>query len=413
MQPLTKHGARVDARGQGEVNRPPVDERRALASVGVQFWMNGVIIASFIPRLPEIRTRLGIEVDQLGLLLTFGVVGGLAASAVCGSLIDRFGTKTIMTVASLGVVGTIPLLGFATSVVSFVMVLIALQFLDVLIDVPMNLQGSWLSARRRVPVMNRLHGLWSVGNVSGGLLATVAASRVDLEVHLLAVGGLLLLAMTYVVPGLLRDDQRYRPPGSADRVSPSADGQEPQPTTRNLMTIAMFAALGALAIVAEIVPSDWAAIRLVDDLQVAPGLAGLGFVAFTVGMVVGRLGGDAAAARIGERRLSRSAIAVSTAGLAVASLAPSAPVAVAGFFVAGLGTAVIFPVLYDRAARSSGRPGQVLGAMTAGIRVGLLAIPVSVGTLASGPLTVGQAMVVVGLPAAGLLWCLSWIAERP
>ena len=34
-------------------------------------------------------------------------------------------------------------------------------FVDVLVDISMNLQGSWISARRHTPVMNRLHGLWS------------------------------------------------------------------------------------------------------------------------------------------------------------------------------------------------------------------------------------------------------------
>ena len=39
---------------------------------------------------------------------------------------------------------------------------------DVLVDVSMNMQASWLSARRHTPVMNRLHGLWSLGTVVGG-----------------------------------------------------------------------------------------------------------------------------------------------------------------------------------------------------------------------------------------------------
>ena len=43
-------------------------DRRALRSVGLQFLINGVVFASFIPRFPEIRDRLDISLDTLGLL---------------------------------------------------------------------------------------------------------------------------------------------------------------------------------------------------------------------------------------------------------------------------------------------------------------------------------------------------------
>lgn len=393
------------------VHDPTVADRRALRSVAVQFWMNGVVIASFIPRLPEIRDRLGIGVDQLGLLLTSGVVGGLAASALCGRAIDRFGTRGVMTAASAATIAVIPLLGLARTTLAFLAVLVALQFFDVLIDVPMNLQGAWLSARRETPVINRLHGMWSVGNVTGGVVAVLAASRISLELHLVLVSLGLLGALLYIVPGLPRVDD-------AATSTPADDGAgvaAPAPVLGRDRTrlLATFAVLGALAIVTEIGPADWAAIRLVDDVGLDPSTAAIGFVAFTVGMVIGRFGGDSVSARVGRLRMFRWAIVVSAVGLLIAGLASQSAVAITGFLIAGLGTAVIFPGLYDLAARAPGRPGDVLGAMTAGIRVGVLVVPVTVGRLASGPLGVGQAMLIVGLPAAAGLWALSWIGERP
>jgi len=64
-------------------------------------------------------------------------------------------------------------------------VLAVLAFLDVVIDIAMNMQGSVLSARRATPVMNRLHGMWSVGTVvSGSAAAAMAAQSVPLLWHL-------------------------------------------------------------------------------------------------------------------------------------------------------------------------------------------------------------------------------------
>ncbi len=380
-------------------------ERRALRAVATQFWVNGMVFSSFIPRLPEIRDRLDLGLGTVGLLLTLGSVGGLLGSAACGRLIERYGTRTVMVAGSVGLVATLPTIGLAPSGVAFLAALLALHFFDVLTDVTMNMQGSWLSARRSTPVMNRLHGLWSVGTVVGGGMATIAADVVSLRIHLLVVALVLLAAVVYVGPRLLVVDQRDEAAGDEPAGAVAADAADVSTRPAGRWRLPMlFAVFGALAIAIEVVPADWAAFRLTEDLGVSPGVAGVGFVASTTGMVIGRFGGDALAARIGAVRLLQLGAALSGFGLLVASVAPVPALVVVALVVAGIGAAVVFPGLYDRAASAPGRPGAVLGAMTAGIRVGLLAVPVAVGTLADlDALTVGEAMALVSVPAALVL----------
>jgi len=375
-------------------------ENRALRSVAIQFWVNGVVFASFIPRLPEIRGHLDIELAELGVLLTIGSLGGLAGSAVCGRLIERLGTKSVMTLGAFGMVMVLPVIGLAGTPLVLLGALMALQLFDVFTDVAMNLQGSWLSGHRTVPVINRLHGLWSLGTVVGGILATVAATLLTLQVHLITVALVLAVTLLYVGPGLLTEDQPATP---SDSPSGERDAVTRKPSGSRLALL--FAALAVMGIGIELVPTDWAAFRLVEDFGARPSRAGLGFVAMTSGMVVGRFGGDNATAAFGRRRLLTAAAILNAAGLAIATLVPNVTTSIAGFFVTGLGAAVIFPGLYDIAARSPGRPGAMLGAMTAGIRVGLVVFPAAVGFLASSDhLTMGAAMAIVTLPAAlGLL----------
>lgn len=375
-------------------------ENRALRSVAIQFWVNGVVFASFIPRLPEIRAHLDIELAELGVLLTMGSLGGLAGSAVCGRLIERLGTKTVMTFGAFGMVMVLPVIGLAGTPLVLLGALMALQLFDVFTDVAMNLQGSWLSGLRTVPVINRLHGLWSLGTVVGGILATVAATFLSLPVHLITVALVLAVTLLYVAPGLLTADQRATP---TDYPSGERDAVTPEPNGSRLALL--FTALAVMGIGIELVPTDWAAVRLVEDFDVRPSRAGLGFVAMTSGMVVGRFGGDTATATFGRRRLLTAAAILNATGLTIATLVPNVTTSIAGFFLTGLGAAVIFPGLYDIAARSPGRLGAMLGAMSAGIRVGLVVFPAAVGFLASSDhLTVGAAMAIVTLPAAlGLL----------
>ncbi len=374
-------------------------EQRALKSVALQFWVNGVVFASFIPRLPEVRGNIGVDNGTLGLLLSIGTIGGLGASALCGRAIERFGSKTVMIGGASGLVLALPIIGFANAGIVFLVGVALMHVFDVFTDVAMNMQGSRLSARRHTPVMNRLHGLWSVGTVVGGIGSSALASAgVSLRTHLIAVSIILVSVIAYVGPGLLVE---------AD-TTPETPDLEDGSARRKSSLIVLFAVLAVGAITVEIVPSDWATIRLFDDFGLSAGRSGFGFLGFTVGMVVGRLSGDSVAARVAGTTMMRGAVILAGVGMAVGSLVPSAPASVAGFFVAGLGVAVVFPRLYDRAAQAPGRPGDALGAIVGGVRAGAFLVPFCVGSLAAtDSLSVGEAMAIVTLPAVALLLVLS------
>lgn len=362
-------------------------DRRALRSVGLQFWINGVVFASFIPRLPEIRDRLDIELDELGLLLTLGSIGGMVGSALVSRIIQPLGTRWCMTMGSLGLILALPFIGFATEPWMFLAALMTMQMFDVITDVAMNMQGSWLSGRRHVPVMNRLHGLWSLGTVVGGAVAALLASTIALSTHLVFVSIVLAATALYVLPGLLVKDEL---------VPEDTSGAGARPMGRVAL---MFGLLALMAGAIEMVPADWAALRFVDDFGVSESIASLGFVAFTTGMVLGRFSGDSLTARLGNENFTRATVTVAVTGVTLATLINSAPVAVFGLFLAGSGIAGLFPRLYDDAAKAPGRQGVMLGAMTAGLRVALLIAPVLVGTLADTSLAVGSAMAIVAIPA--------------
>ncbi len=93
-------------------------------------------------------------------------------------------------------------------------------------------------------------------------------------------------------------------------------------------------------------------------------------------------------------------------------MAPNRYLSLAGYVIAGLGTSTMFPKLYDDAARLPGRPGSGLGALTAGIRIGLLGMPVVVGALADTSLSVGSAVAIVTLPCVAGFLAVSLLLPR-
>ena len=179
-------------------------DQRALVAVAVQFFLNGAVFSSFLPRLPEIRDRVGVSIGGLGAMLSVAGLAGIAGSAVVGPAIRRFGTRRVVVLAGTVLSLSLPLIGFARTIGLLFVGLLLMLSLDVLVDVAMNMQGSWLSARRHTPVMNRLHGLWSVGTVVGGLSASrIADAGISLPAHLLAASAFLLIMLFAVASRLL------------------------------------------------------------------------------------------------------------------------------------------------------------------------------------------------------------------
>jgi len=370
-------------------------DRRALRSVAVQFFANGTVYATVIPRLPDIRERVDISIGTLGLVLTLGSAASLIGSLLAARVLARFGSRRVMIYGAVASIGFLPVIGFSTGPVLLVAALFGLLFFDIFIDVAMNVQGSELSARRHTPVMNRLHGLWSLGSVTGGVVTAVTLrAGVSTPVHLAGVAVVLIGVLVFVAPGLLRVDGA----SESDATPGATGGVRRRPFGRASLLLGLG---GAMAMTIEITNGDWASFRLGDDLGARPGVAALAFLTFTTGMTIGRLGGDWLQVRLGPTNLLRLSGVLAAIGSTLATLVPVAAVSIIGFLVAGLGTSVLFPQLYDRAARSPGPPGSGFASMLIGQRGAGLVAPLVVGSLAdTDALSVGQAMAIVTVPAA-------------
>ncbi len=376
-------------------DRPTPSDSRALQSIAAQFFVNGAVLASFVPRLPEIRDRIDVSLASLGLIMTIAGAIGIAGSFAVSPLVVRFGTRRVIIVGGLLLVSCLSLVGVAQHPLVLLAALAGFSTFDVIVDVPMNMQGSWISARRHTPVMNRLHGLWSLGTVSGGIVSSrAAAAGISLQTHLFVATALLLLTIVFVGRGLLTEDE---PADDSAEESTVDEAKARRRATR--VGLAMFALAGGTAVAMEMTSSDWAAFRLTEDFGAAAGFAGLAYVANTGGMTVSRLSGDWIENRVGGRSHLRIAIVVTAIGLVLASLAPTQLLTLVGYGLTGVGMAPFMPRLYDDAVKLPGRPGAGVGALTAGIRVTALATPVMVGALAGTSLSVGQATALITLPA--------------
>ncbi|MEO8267940.1 MAG: GNAT family N-acetyltransferase [Ilumatobacteraceae bacterium] len=162
------------AEWQAQADQPRT--RHSAAAVAVLFFVNGATFSNWLPRIPEIRDHLGLGNAGLGATLLGGGLGGSIGALVVGKVMDRLGSRRVLTAAATALSIGMPLIAFAPSAVVLLVLLTSLGMLDVCNDVAMNAQGVIVQQRIGRSIMNRLHAMWSLGFTGGALVGSAAAA---------------------------------------------------------------------------------------------------------------------------------------------------------------------------------------------------------------------------------------------
>jgi MFS family permease len=356
--------------------------QRARLSVSILFFVNGAVLASWLPHIPAVKARLTSGDGQLGLVLLAMAAGAVVALPTAGWLIGRAGSRVMSAVAALALCLAMPLPVLSPSLPALVAALALLGACNGLLDVSMNAQAAVVEQRIGRPIMSSFHALFSLGGVAGALLAGGAMSVGMSDVaHVGAAALGALAAVAVALPSLV-----------PARPGPTQPGPALARPSRVLLTLGVLALLGLLA---EGAMADWSAVYLHDTLGASPAVAAVGFAAFSLAMAVGRFAGDALVGRVGPRRVLRACSAVAALGLAGALLLGHPAAGVVGCALVGFGIANVIPVLFSAAARVPAvEPGRALAAVATTGYLGFLAGPPLIGVVAEATgLAVGLGLV--------------------
>jgi len=347
--------------------------RRSTISVALIFFINGMVFSNWVPRISEVRDRMGISYSSLGISLLGGGLGGFLGSLLVARVVRKLRSQTVVMVATIFIAGLIPLIAVVPNPVTLLLLLTATGFADVQNDVAFNAQGVMIQTRLGKPIMQRLHGMWSLGMVVGGATGlAMSALDVGLGIHLSIVSALMLATVAWAVGGLLPTDD----PHDEEVVGPDGRGR-----TDLAVTVAIGSMGLALAVI-ESLPNEWSSIVL-NDVFDAGRWKAAGTAVFAAFMLAGRLSGDHVVIRLGSRRTFVTGVWVCLFSAVLLAIAPVTAVAFVAYAGWGLGVSVLFPQLYEIAAKLPGlSAAHGLGAMTFGQRLGFLVASGSVGALA-------------------------------
>ena len=319
-------------------DRPRIDS--AWWAVAARFLIHGLVVSTWVSRIPAVQSALGLNNARLGLCLLGTAVGSVVAVPVTGWLIARFGSKPVTTWSTAGFCLALAGPSLAVNSLTLFCALTIFGAMAGANDVSINSQGVAVETVIATPTMSRFHAMFSIGGMIGASFgALLAAHEIAPRMHLALASGILLLFSIATAPNLLEGGDRLAKRHSGFKLSRV-------PTVLVSLTVlgfCMFLSEGAIA--------DWSAVYLKQVLNAGPGLAAAAYAAFSIGMAACRLLGDRLTARMGPVMTVRGSALLAAAGLSLALLAQSPYWALPGFALTGAGFAVIVPIVFGAGGR--------------------------------------------------------------
>ena len=322
--------------------------RRARIAVSAAFWIQGMVLATLLSKLAVFKSAHGLSETQLTLVvLSIAVVAG-GGSLTFGALAQRVGSAWTLRAGIVLVSVAAGAAGFAPSFPTVVAAFVVYGFGVGGIDAAMNAQGVAVQALYGRSIMAGFHCVWSVAGVAGALYASGTAAlgwSLGPTIGLLTLVG--VATMLVSGPFFVRE----RPEAVSAAAGAGAGERVPW---RPLLLV------GVAVVVFYVMDSgglNWSALYLQEALHASLTLAPLGLAGYQVGSIVCRAVADRLAIRFGTVRVVQAGTLLGMLGLLCIVAAPWPLLAIAGFFVTGLGLPVVAPFAFTAAAAASpGRP---------------------------------------------------------
>lgn len=349
-------------------------------AVSLFFFIQGVVFATWTNRIADLKAALQLSDAALGNVLFAIPVGQMMAMYVSAWLINRFGSRRMLTLAS--VLYPLCLLppGLADNPVELAVGLFFFGISGNLYNIAANTQGVNVEHLYARSIMASFHGLWSLGGFLGGVISMgFIALEVKPWLHFLLMAIVAFLLANFIRRQLVRNDWSPR----KEATDSAAEGGKRLPLRRRVDSYVLL--LGGMAFCAMVCEGnmyDWSGVYFRQVVKAPDKLVQLGFVICLCTMTVGRFIADYFVSRFGARKVIRCSGLLITFGLAVAVLFPHLWSASAGFFLVGFGISSTVPVCYSMAGRSKQmNPSTALATVSSVSYLGLLLGPPVIGHL--------------------------------
>lgn len=331
-----------------------------------------ILTGTWVLYLPYVKNKFVINDAAIGMALFYMALGTLISIPLIPFINKKLGIgrSTQIAVLVFALLFNLPLL--APTYWTLCLSLFCIGVFSGFTDVSMNALISIIEKEDKIHIMSAAHGFFSLGGVIGAGLGVLLMVKCPSPFwHMLIASSFIILTNLFL-------SKHYKK--VEDEVIKNEKGKN---------VFGHFYPLFGLALIAFIVMCNegavehWSNLFLYDVVQVSESRAGLGFIAFSLCMTLGRFWGDGISQQIGARSIiSYGCIIAFLAYLLI--LSSTLFSSVIGFGLLGLGLSVIIPELFRLAGQMEGVPSSVGISIVSGVGfIGFLIGPVLLGFISN------------------------------
>lgn len=372
---------------------------RATFLIMAIFFLQPVALGGWLALIPLVKADLGLTKAELALALVGMPAALIPSLQIAGRVIGRFGPRRVARLffPLQAVAILLPLLAWDWP--SLFAALFMTGATVAFIEVAMNVYAGRLEKQSSALIMNRCHGFWALGLMTG-------SGVIGLGGHLPPFALLGALAAVSAILGLWASAVSPQLPGEGTHAMPM---RRLAALPRALICIALFMLFVTLA---EGAMADWAAVYLAERIGDPEARAGFAVTIFSGFMAAGRFIGDALKRRMGAVALARLTTGCAIAGLLLLVLPLPLWAAYPGFALVGFGISTAYPLGVSAVAALDDSHEASNIAFTATVALGgFLVGPPLIGFLAQAfSLAVGLAALLPGLLLA--YWLTRWLGPE-
>jgi MFS family permease len=343
---------------------------RTRAAVSLLFFLNGLMMGAWAPKIPIFAKALSLSEAHLGIMLFVFGIGSLLMMPIAGVQIARFGSSRVVLTAAVLFIPTIIGVTLMTSLWAGAFAIFLFGGLSGAMDVAMNANAVEVERSMRRSIMSSCHAFWSLGGLVGAATGGLLIAALGALGHALLVAGVAVALLAIARPMILVDR-----PHPSERRERTRLPLSPLPWLIGL--VALFSMIPEGAIL------DWGALYLGNELSASTAHSGFAFAAFSLAMAAMRFAGDLVRDRLGAVTTLRLCTIASFVGLIIAGQAPSITIALIGFGIAGIGISNMVPIAFSAGGNIPGlAPGIGLSVVTSLGYSGILMAPSIIGFIA-------------------------------
>ena len=343
------------------------DTFRARLATRLAFFAAGFAMGCCDQFFQFIKENVSADKSEFGLLLLCLGIGAIIAMPITGIVSARRGSKPMILLGGFLMALLIPILVVVETQSILAIIIFLLGASLGTLDVAMNVHAVEVEKIEKRSLMSNFHAQFSIGGLIGaGLMTVFLFFGFSILISSFISASITFTAMTLTVNRLLNvstvEKTKFMFPKGV------------------VILLAIFAAIIFLIEGAVV---DWGALLIIDRELTAPKSAGIGYILFSVSMVIARLLGDEIVKAIGELKVLIFGVIITILGILIIVLSNITIIALSGFMFIGLGVANLVPIFFSAAGRQSVMPPAIaIASVTTTGYAGILLGPVIIGYVA-------------------------------